>query len=122
MKSKIVGAGLIAGATWVAYNRLREPAPLKSTYADAPTQVLIVGGGFGGLAAARELARTFSGSQDVGVALLDRVNYTTFWPMVPSIIPTDVEVRHVAEGAYDTEMRAATNSQDDLTSTSTLPI
>ena len=96
MKSKIVGAGLIAGATWVAYNRLREPAPLKSTYADAPTQVLIVGGGFGGLAAARELARTFSGSQDVGVALLDRVNYTTFWPMVPSIIPTDVEVRHVA--------------------------
>jgi NADH:quinone reductase (non-electrogenic) len=32
----------------------------------------------------------------VGVALLDRVNYTTFWPLVPSIIPTNVEVRHVA--------------------------
>jgi heterodisulfide reductase subunit A-like polyferredoxin len=62
MKSKIVGAGLIAGATWVAYNRLRKPAPLNSTYADAPTQILIVGGGFGGLAAARELARALSGS------------------------------------------------------------
>ena len=96
MKSKLVGAGVIAGATWVAYNRLREPAPLKSTYADAPTQILIVGGGFGGLAAARELARILGGSQDVGVALLDRVNYTTFWPMVPSVIPTNVEVRHVA--------------------------
>jgi NADH:quinone reductase (non-electrogenic) len=96
MKTKIVGAGLIAGAAWVAYNRLREPVPLKSTYADAPTQILIVGGGFGGLAAARELARTFSASHDVGVALLDRVNYTTFWPLVPSVIPSDVEVRHLA--------------------------
>ena len=96
MKSKVVGAGLIAGAAWVAYNRLREPTPLSSPYADATTQILIVGGGFGGLAAARELARTLGGGQDVGVALLDRVNYTTFWPLVPSIIPTNVEVRHVA--------------------------
>jgi NADH:quinone reductase (non-electrogenic) len=96
MKSKIAGAGLIAGAAWAAYNRLREPAPLSSTYADAPTQILIVGGGFGGLAAAREMARILGGSHDVGVALLDRVNYTTFWPLVPSVIPSDVEVRHVA--------------------------
>jgi NADH dehydrogenase len=96
VKGKLVGAGLIAGATWVAYNRIREPRPLKSTYAAATTQILIVGGGFGGLAAARELARTLGRRQDVGVALLDRVNYTTFWPLVPSVIPTDVEVRHVA--------------------------
>jgi NADH:quinone reductase (non-electrogenic) len=96
MKSKLVGAGLIAGATWVAYNRLREPPTIKGTYADAPTKILIVGGGFGGLAAARELARTLGGSHDVGVALLDRVNYTTFWPLVPSVIPSDVEVRHLA--------------------------
>ncbi len=32
----------------------------------------------------------------MGVALVDRVNYTTFWPMVPSVIPRNVEVRHVA--------------------------
>ena len=96
MKSKIVGAGLIAGAAWTAYNRLREPAPLSNSYADATTQILIVGGGFGGLAAARELARTFGGGQDVGVALLDRLNYTTFWPLVPSVIATNVEVRHLA--------------------------
>jgi NADH dehydrogenase len=42
------------------------------------------------------LARTLNASHDVGVALLDRVNYTTFWPLVPSVIPSDVEVRHVA--------------------------
>jgi NADH dehydrogenase len=96
MKSKIVGAGLIAGAACLSYNRLRKPAPLKGSYADAPTKILIVGGGFGGLAAARELARTLGGSQDVGVALLDRVNYTTFWPMVPSVIPSNMEMRHVS--------------------------
>jgi NADH:ubiquinone reductase (H+-translocating) len=96
MKSKLVGAGLIAGAAWVAYTRLRKPAPLKGSYADAPTKIIIIGGGFGGLAAARELARMLGGSEDVGVTLLDRVNYTTFWPMVPSVIPRNVEVRHVA--------------------------
>jgi NADH dehydrogenase len=96
MKNRLAGAGFIAGATWLTYNRLRKPAPLRGSYADAPTKILIVGGGFGGLAAARELARALGGSQDVGVGLLDRVNYTTFWPMVPSIITSDVEVRHVA--------------------------
>jgi len=96
MKGKLLGVGLIAGATWGAYNRLRKPASLKGSYANAPTKILILGGGFGGLAAARALARTLSGSEDVGVALLDRVNYTTFWPMVPSVIPRNVEVRHVA--------------------------
>ena len=74
MKSKIAGASLIAGAIWVAYNRLREPASLDSTYADAPTQILIVGGGFGGLAAAKELARTLSGSQDEPPPLVDSLD------------------------------------------------
>ena len=96
MKSKLVGAGLIAGAACLTHNRLRKPAPLEGSYAHAPTKILIVGGGFGGLAAARELARTLGGSQDVGVALLDRVNYTTFWPMVPSVIPSNMEMRHVS--------------------------
>jgi NADH:ubiquinone reductase (H+-translocating) len=96
MKSKLVGAGLVAGTAWATYHRLRKPQPFKSNYASAPTKILIVGGGFGGLAAARELARMLSGSEEVGVALLDRVNYTTFWPMVPSVIPRNLEVRHVA--------------------------
>jgi NADH dehydrogenase len=95
-KSKLVGASLIVGGAFVTHRRLRKPAPLEGTYADAPTKILIVGGGFGGLAAARELTRALGGSEDVGVALLDRVNYTTFWPMVPSVIPSNVEVRHVS--------------------------
>jgi NADH dehydrogenase len=95
MKSKVVGAGLVAAA-WITYNRLRNPALPKSNYANASPKILIVGGGFGGLAAARALARKFGRSEDVSVWLLDRVNYTVFWPMVPSVIPRNVEVRHVA--------------------------
>ena len=96
MKSKLAAGGLILGATWEAYRRLSRSNPLRGSYADAPTKILIVGGGFGGLATARELVRSLGGSGDVGVALVDRMNYTTFWPMVPSIIPSNAEVRHVA--------------------------
>ena len=60
----------------VAFGADRAQKPLGIHYSDAPTKVLVVGGGFGGLAAVRELARAFGGSRDVGVALMDRVNYT----------------------------------------------
>lgn len=96
MRGKLAMGGLILGAAWGAYRPLSRLTSLECSYADAPTKILIVGGGFGGLAAARELARMLSGTQDVGVALLDPRNYTTFWPMVPSIIPSNAEVRHVA--------------------------
>ena len=96
MRGKLAIGGLILGTAWGAYRRLHKPASIESNYADAPTKILIVGGGFGGLAAARGLARLLSGTEDVGVALLDPRNYTTFWPMVPSIIPSNAEVRHVA--------------------------
>jgi NADH:quinone reductase (non-electrogenic) len=96
MKSKLAMGGLILGAAWGAYTRLRRPSSLEGSYVDAPTKILIVGGGFGGLAAARGLARMLGGTEDVGVALINHLNYTTFWPMVPSIIPSNADVRHVA--------------------------
>src|SRR5919202_5010108 len=87
MNGKLVGVGLSAGVIWGAYKRLRVPESLQGNFANASTKILIVGGGFGGVAAARELARALSRNENVGVALLDLVNYTTFWPMVPSVIP-----------------------------------
>jgi NADH:ubiquinone reductase (H+-translocating) len=93
MKGKL--SAVLAGGT-VALGAYRARKPLGIHYSDAPTKVLVVGGGFGGLAAVRGLAQAFGGSRDVGVALLDRVNYTTFWPMVPAAISGNIEVRHVA--------------------------
>jgi NADH dehydrogenase len=96
MRGKLAMGGLILGAAWGAYRRLRKPTSLEGSYAHAPTKILIIGGGFGGLSVARGLARALRGTEDVGVALVDRMNYTTFWPMVPSVIPSNSEVRHVA--------------------------
>jgi NADH dehydrogenase len=96
MRSKLAMGGLILGAAWGAYRRLRRPISLQGSYAHAPNKILIIGGGFGGLSVARELARALRGTEDVGVALVDRMNYTTFWPMVPSVIPSNAEMRHVA--------------------------
>src|SRR5919202_4681703 len=96
MARRLVEAGPAGGLALVAYNRLKRPAPLRVAYSEASTKVLVVGGGFGGLAAAEGLARALSGSREVGVGLLDRDNYTTFWPMIPSAISGNIEVRHAA--------------------------
>src|SRR5215217_3520183 len=97
VKGKLSAAAVLAGgAAALAAYRARKPKPLGVNYSDAPTKVLIVGGGFGGLAATRELVRAFGGEREVGLGLLDRVNYTTFWPMVPAAISGDIEVGHAA--------------------------
>jgi hypothetical protein len=96
MRSKLAIGGLILGAAWAAYWRQCRPVSLQGSYEHAPAKILIIGGGFGGLSVAREPARALCGTEDVGVALVDRMNYTTFWPMVPSVIPSNTELRHVA--------------------------
>ncbi|CAN5553171.1 NAD(P)/FAD-dependent oxidoreductase [soil metagenome] len=98
MKGKIAAVAALAGgvAAFKAYKKSQGPEPLKTHYLDAPTKVLILGGGFGGLAAAEGLVRALDGNPQVGVALLDETNYTTFYPMVPRAISSNVEVRHLA--------------------------
>jgi NADPH-dependent 2,4-dienoyl-CoA reductase/sulfur reductase-like enzyme len=54
------------GAAALAAYRARKPKSLGVDYSDAPTKVLIVGGGFGGLAATRESVRAFGGEREVG--------------------------------------------------------
>jgi hypothetical protein len=49
MKSTL-SAALVGGAVALGAYRARQPKPLGIPYSDAPTKVLVVGGGFGGLA------------------------------------------------------------------------
>ncbi|MBV9453016.1 MAG: NAD(P)/FAD-dependent oxidoreductase [Rubrobacter sp.] len=79
-----------------ARSLLRKPKPLGAHYRDAPTKVLIVGGGFGGIPVVKELVHALDGNQRVGVALLDRVSFTTFYPLVPRTISANVEIGHLA--------------------------
>jgi NADH:ubiquinone reductase (H+-translocating) len=98
MKGKLAAIVPLAGgvAALSVYDALRKPKPLQTHYLDAATKVLIVGGGFGGITAVRKLVHALDGSQEVGVALLDRVNFTTFYPMVPKVVSSNVEIGHLA--------------------------
>jgi NADH:ubiquinone reductase (H+-translocating) len=98
MKGKLAAVVPLAGgvAALKAYDALRKLKPLSVHYLDAPTKALVVGGGFGGITAVRKLAHALDGSRDVGVALLDRVNFTTFYPMVPKVVSSNVEIGHLA--------------------------
>jgi len=96
MKGKLAAVAALAGGAAGAYGLLRRPKRLQTRYSGAVKKVLIVGGGFGGLAVLEKLVEALDGEGEVGVALLDRVNFSTFWPMVPSAISGNVEVGHVA--------------------------
>jgi NADH:quinone reductase (non-electrogenic) len=96
MKGKLTAVAALAGGAAGAYGLLRRPKPLRTHYSHAPRKVVIVGGGFGGMAVLDGLVEALGGNSEVGVALIDRVNFTTFYPMVPSSISGNIEVRHVA--------------------------
>src|SRR5919199_1711553 len=97
MRGKLAAlAGLAGGAAVGIYGLLSRRERLSTHYSRAARKVLVIGGGFGGMAVLDALGGGLHGDQGVGVALVDKVNFTTFYPMVPSAISGNVEVRHVA--------------------------
>jgi NADH dehydrogenase len=56
-----------------------------------------LGGGFGGYTAAYTLCNLTQDRDDIGVMLISKENYFTFWPMVPAIISSDIDTRNVAQ-------------------------
>lgn len=57
-----------------------------------PTRVVILGGGFGGLATARELERLLGADANVEVTLVNRENYFLFTPMLHEVAASDLDV------------------------------
>ncbi len=103
--SKVIKAGLAIGGAALAAGGLRwvmssEPryAPWeKPRFEDFEHRVLILGGGFGGFNAAKQLSELTRDREDVGVMVISRDNYLTFWPMVPSVVASDVGIRNIAQ-------------------------
>jgi NADH dehydrogenase len=100
-----VKGGLALGGLAVGLGTLRRalnPAPRyapweKPPYGDFENKVLILGGGFGGYTAARDLCDLIKNRDDVGVLVLAKNNFFTFWPMVPGIVSSDIDARNVAQ-------------------------
>ena len=59
------------------------------------TRVLILGGGFGGVAAAQGLSKLFKRNSTVEVTLVNRDNYFVFVPMLASAATGSIETLHV---------------------------
>ena len=57
-------------------------------------RIVVVGGGFGGVAAVQRLERTFRHDDDVEIVLVSNTNYLVYTPMLPDVAGGTIEPRH----------------------------
>ena len=101
----VLKGGLALGGAVVALGALRRamnPSPRyaaweKPRYEEFENKVLVVGGGFGGFTAAKEICDRTADREDVGVLVVAKDNFFTFWPMVAGIVSSDIDSRNVAQ-------------------------
>ncbi len=99
-KGGLALGGLIAGT--MALRRALNPQPRyapweKPPYGEFEHKVLVVGGGFGGYTVAQDVCKAVEDRDDVGVLVIAKDNFFTFWPMVPGIVSSDIDARNVAQ-------------------------
>lgn len=102
---KLLNTGLAVGGAAVALGALRRslnPSPRyapweKPRYENFDKKVLVIGGGFGGYSTAMKITELIKDRNDVGVMVLAKDNFFTFWPMVPGIVSSDIDSRNVAQ-------------------------
>jgi NADH:ubiquinone reductase (H+-translocating) len=69
----------------------------RPPFRDFPNKVLILGGGFAGYTAAKQLCKRTRHRDDVGVMVISRENFFTFWPMLAGCISSDIDTKNVAQ-------------------------
>ena len=102
---RLLKGGLAVGGALVALGALRRalnPPPRyaaweKPGYEKFEKKVLVVGGGFGGFTAAKEICDHIKDREDIGVLVIAKDNFFTFWPMVAGIVSSDIDTRNVAQ-------------------------
>src|SRR5918997_4088862 len=102
---RLLKGGLALGGTVLALGALRRalnPQPRyapweKPRYDEFENKILVVGGGFGGFTAAKEICNRIKDREDVGVLVVAKDNFFTFWPMVAGIVSSDIDSRNVAQ-------------------------
>jgi NADH dehydrogenase len=61
----------------------------------APTKILLLGGGFGGLYTAIELEKRLSRHSHVELTLVSRENFFSFTPMLHEVAASDLDITHI---------------------------
>jgi NADH dehydrogenase len=59
------------------------------------TRIVVLGGGFGGVEAARRLERRLRHRKDVEITLVSRDNFFLFTPMLHEVAASDVDITHI---------------------------
>lgn len=105
--NKLLKTGLAGGSLALAAVGLRRlltsrPEPRyepweRKPYREFENKVLILGGGFGGYTAAKTLCKMTRHRDDVGVMVISKENFFTFWPMLAGVISSDIETKNVAQ-------------------------
>jgi NADH:ubiquinone reductase (H+-translocating) len=92
----VAAAEVLRRALWPGPKPRYEPWE-RPPFSDFPNRVVILGGGFAGYTAAKTLCKLTRRRDDVGVMLISRENYFTFWPMLPGIVSSDIDTKNVAQ-------------------------
>lgn len=92
----LVGATLSGAIAGLACHALAVWFPVAAPPARAKPHVVIVGGGFGGYGAVRELDRLVARGLDAHVTLVSDSNFLLFTPLLVGVASSTVEARHVS--------------------------
>lgn len=69
--------------------------PSLSSAATKPWRVVVLGGGFAGVCAARSLEKIFARDAAVEIALVSDENFLLFTPMLAEVASSSIEARHI---------------------------
>jgi NADH:ubiquinone reductase (H+-translocating) len=92
----VAAAEVLRRSLWPGPKPRYEPWE-RPPFSDFPNRVIILGGGFAGYGAAKTLCKLTRRRDDVGVMLISRENYFTFWPMLAGIVSSDIDTKNVAQ-------------------------
>lgn len=96
-----IGAALATGYAWrLRYLRALRAMPRPSldelTDPEGPPLIVVLGAGFAGVNAARELARLLPRQQDARILLIDETPFLLFTPMLTEVVGGKIDLRDVA--------------------------
>ncbi len=88
----LTGVSFYALATFYARREPAGPAPAEIP----PRRVVILGGGFGGIAAAQRLEQLFTRDPSLEITLVSQSNYLLFTPMLAEVAASGLEAQHIS--------------------------